>query len=89
MGRGQEMAKEYTDSEARITDIQRGYGRSKTWITVEFYPDTDRILQTKKFMVDNIPSERLEVGSIIQLVRMRIGPKWVLDPNEHLTDEGL
>jgi hypothetical protein len=83
------MAEKYTDTEARVTKITPGYGRQKAYITVEFYEDTDRILKTKEFMVDNIAVERLSIGSIIQLARLRFGPKWVINPDEHLTDEGL
>lgn len=77
------MASEYTSADARVTSITPGYGRQLAWITVEFYEDDSGVLKTKKFAVHNVKVQRLSVGDIILLTRLRV-VGWQIDPKENL-----
>jgi hypothetical protein len=77
------MASEYTSADARIINIQPGYGQQLAWITVEFYEDDSGNLKTKEFPVHNVKVERYSVGDIILLTRLRI-VGWQIDPSMNL-----
>lgn len=74
---------EYTSADAYVTKITPGYGKQLAWITVEFGEDASNNVTTKEFPVNNVKVERLSVGSVIRLTRLRV-VGWQIDPSENL-----
>jgi hypothetical protein len=68
-------------ADARVTKIKRGYGKQKTYVTVEFAGDSDRRTE-KEFICESDKADRLDIDSVILVVHTKFG--WQIAQSENL-----